>query len=103
MPHNGKNFGKVEVIGDRIPESCGYQKRFKYNIDMNSNGIGGECIEWCEENCQYKWGWWFEAPDNPEVFYNHWEGQKAWMSFANRKEAMTFWISVGIQNYGQKD
>ena len=22
-----------------IPEDCGYEKKFKYNIDMNSDGI----------------------------------------------------------------
>ena len=102
MRHNGKDFGKVEVIGDRIPKNCGYQKKFKFNIDMNSNGIPGDCIDWCEKNCEYKWGWWFED-DGTVHPTNHWEHQRAWMSFANKKEAMRFWVSVGIQNYGDKD
>ena len=51
-----KSFGKVQVKRTRadlreIPENCGYEKKFRYNIDMNSNGIMGDCIEWCQINC----------------------------------------------------
>ena len=98
-----KSFGNIKVAGPRIPETCGYQKRFRYNIDMNSNGIAGECIDWCEKHCRSRWGWWFEAPENSETFYNHWEGQRAWMSFASKREAMLFWVAVGIQNMGDKN
>lgn len=95
MPHNGKTLLK--------DTDCGYQKRFKYNIDMNSNGILGECIDWCETNCKSKWGWWFEGPDNPIDYYsNHWENQKAWMSFDNDEEATAFLLAVGIKNMGKK-
>ena len=50
MPQSGRKFGKVKVkrikadLAD-IPGNCGYDKRFKFDIDMNSNGISGECIE----------------------------------------------------------
>ena len=42
-----KSYGKVKVKRtkpglDEVPEDCGYDKRFKYDIDMNSNGIMGE-------------------------------------------------------------
>ena len=45
-----KSFGKVKVKRikpelSEIPEDCGYMKQFEHNIDMNSNGIMGECIE----------------------------------------------------------
>jgi iron-sulfur cluster assembly accessory protein len=30
-------------------QDIGYQKRFKFDIDMNSNGINGDCIAWCED------------------------------------------------------
>ena len=53
MPQVGKKH-KLEN------NEVGYQKQFTYDIDMHTNGINGECIEWCEKNCQYKWGWWFE-------------------------------------------
>ena len=52
-----KAFGKVKVRKvkpelDDIPNDCGYDKKFKYDIDMDSNGIMGECIEWCQQNCK---------------------------------------------------
>ena len=79
--------------------NIGYQMKFKYNIDMNSNGIPGECIEWCEHNCSHKWGWWFESTNDPVAYYNnHWEDQRAFMSFENKREASAFLIAVGIQN-----
>ena len=34
---------------------------------------------------------------------NHWEHQRAYMSFENEKEAMKFWLSVGILNMGNKE
>ena len=45
-----RSYGKVAVKRikpqlDEIPEDCGYGQRFKFDIDMNSNGIMGECIE----------------------------------------------------------
>ena len=102
MQHNGKSFGNIEVKSPRIRKDCGYQKQFKYNVDMNSNGILGECIEWCENHCRYKWGWWFEGPDDPvDNYHQHWENQRAWMSFANKKEATAFLIAVGIKNMGK--
>ena len=45
-----KSFGKVDVkrikpeLSD-IPEGCGYEKEFRINLEMNSNGIVGDCIE----------------------------------------------------------
>ena len=49
-PLGNKSFGKVAVKRikpglDNIPEDCGYMQQFRYNIDMNSNGIMGDCIE----------------------------------------------------------
>jgi hypothetical protein len=57
-----KKYGKVAVKSmnsalDDIPNDCGYECRFKYDVDMYSNGIAGECIEWCQTHCKGKWGW----------------------------------------------
>ena len=70
-----KGYGKVKVKRvtpglDEVPEDCGYDKRFKFDIDMNSNGIMGDCIEWCQINCKGKWGWWFEAKDKKPEYDN---------------------------------
>ena len=99
MPQTGKSFGNVKV--KQIPDDCGYMKKFRYNIDMNSNGIMGDCISWCQVNCEGKWGWWFEKKHMSVglVFY---EEQNAYMSFEKKKDATRFWMSVGIQNMGQR-
>tara|TARA_B100000941_G_C28361064_1_gene477016 strand:- start:253 stop:558 length:306 start_codon:yes stop_codon:yes gene_type:complete len=97
--------GKKLVLRKKMKmtdEGIGYQQRFKFDIDMHTNGISGTCIEWCEKNCEHKWGWWFED-DGTISPMNHWEHQRAYMSFENEKEAMKFWLSVGILNMGNKE
>ena len=101
------SYGKVKVKRStpdmsEIPDDCGYMQKFKYNIDMNSNGIMGECIEWCQENCEGKWGWWFEPAGEIENPKNHWEYQNAYMSFEKKKDATMYWLSVGAENIGRK-
>ena len=103
-----KAFGKVKVRKikpelDDIPEDCGYQKRFKYDIDMHSNGIMGECIEWCQINCKHKWGWWFQGPDSNDPYDHNWQQQNSYMSFQNKREAMAFFMALGIANMGNND
>ena len=108
MPHNGSSYGRVKVkkvIADLndISEDCGYQKQFEHNVDMNSNGIAGECIEWCQRNCEGRWGWWFEPAGHIENPRNHWEDQNSFMSFEKKKDATRFWLAVGFANMGNKD
>ncbi len=103
-----KAFGKVKVRKikpelDDIPEDCGYQKRFKYDIDMHSNGIMGECIEWCQINCKHKWGWWFQGPDSNDPYDHNWQQQNSYMSFQNKREAMAFFMAIGMANMGNND
>ena len=52
-----KKLGNVKVKSmngalDDIPNDCGYECRFQYDVDMHSNGIAGECIEWCQTHCR---------------------------------------------------
>ena len=62
---------------DEVPEDCGYMQQFEYNIDMNSNGIMGEGIDWCQVNCEGKWGWWFENKNRYDEKWHNWEEQNA--------------------------
>ena len=100
-----KSFGRIKVkrvkpsMSD-IPDDCGYMKKFRFNIDMNSNGIGGDLIEWCQVNCEGKWGWWFEPANHIENPMNHWEDQRAFMSFQKKIDATKFWLSVGVAGMG---
>ena len=103
-----KTYGKIKVKRNRadreaIPEDCGYMKQFKYNIDMNSNGISGECIDWCQQNCRGKWGGWFEPCQEIINPMNHWEHQNAYMSFQKKDEASKFWLAIGVVNMGNRD
>ena len=103
-----KAYGQVKVKKikpelDDIPRDCGYQKRFKYDIDMNSNGIMGDCIEWCQINCKSKWGWWFEGPESDNPWDHRWQEQNSYMSFEDKKEAMAFFLAIGINNMGNKE
>jgi hypothetical protein len=103
MGSNGKvKVNKIKLSMANIPDGCGYMQQFKYNIDMNSNGIMGDCIDWCQSNCEGKWGWWFEPAGEIENPKNHWEDQNAFMSFEKKLDATRFWMSVGIQNSGKK-
>lgn len=103
MRSYGKDKGnKIKLSMANIPDDCGYMQQFKYNIDMNSNGIIGDCIDWCQSNCEGKWGWWFEPAGEIENPKNHWEDQNAFMSFEKKLDATRFWMSVGIQNSGKK-
>ena len=93
------SYGKVKVKRnnprmDQIPEDCGY---------MNSNGVMSECIDWCQQNCEGKWGWWFEPAGKIENPMNHWEDQNAYMSFEMKRDATRFWMSVGIQNSNRRE
>ncbi len=102
------SYGKVKIKKirhdlDDIPEDCGYEKRFKYDIDMNSNGIMGECIEWCVKNCKSKWGWWFEQTNLYDAGKHNWEEQDAYMSFEDKREATAFWLSIGADNMNKRD
>ena len=102
-----KAFGKVEVKKAKpgledFPEDCGYQRRFRFNIDMNSDGIMGDCIEWCQQNCTGKWGWWFENTALYDPMRHNWEEQNAYMSFQYKRDATRFWFAKGIQNMGNR-
>ena len=85
---------------DEIPDDCGYNQRFKFDVDMHSNGIMGDCIEWCQINCKHKWGWYFNGPPGTNPWDHNWEEQDSYMSFENKREAMAFFLAVGVVNMG---
>lgn len=103
-----KSYGKIKIKKikpgmDNIPEDCGYNKRFRYDIDMNSNGIMGDCIEWCQTNCDGKWGWWFRGPELDNPYDHRWQDQNSYMSFQKKKDATRFWLAIGVANMGNRD
>ena len=108
MQQTGRKYGKVKVKRtsasmDEVPEDCGYMQQFKFNVDMNSNGVMAECIEWCQLNCEGKWGWWFEQTDLYDPLRHNWEEQNSYMSFEDKREATAFFLAIGIANMGNRD
>lgn len=102
-----KKYGKVAIkkisagLSD-IPKDCGYECRFEHNIDMNSNGIMGDCIEWCQVNCTGKWGWWFDQKELYNPTWHNWEEQDSYMSFEKKTDATKFWLAIGVQNMNNR-
>ena len=96
MPQRKKKFyeaAKVKRINaglNEIPDDCGYMKQFEHNVDMNSNGIMGECIEWCQQNCKGKWGWYFTGPEGSHPYDHNWQEQNSFMSFQKKREEFHF-------------
>ena len=103
MSYGRVKVKKVKAYLDDIPKDCGYEKKFQYNIDMNSNGIMAECIEWCQVNCEGKWGWWFEQNDLYDPMRHNWEEQDSYMSFEKKIDASRFWLAFGVQSMGNRD
>jgi len=100
-----KTYGRVKVKRvksslSEIPKDCGYDKQFKYDVDMNSNGIAGDCIEWCQKHCKSKWGWWFKGPPGANPWAHNWEEQDSYMSFEDKREATAFFLAIGVANMG---
>ena len=75
-----------ETLKMKIPEECGYNKKFKYNTRLNAMGVSGDSVEWAAKNLQEPWGWFFD------------EDRTAIMSFENPDD-MAYWLLV---NYGKQ-
>jgi hypothetical protein len=78
-----------------IPKNCGYNKSFKYKVQLPGEGVNMQQVQWCADNCKHKWGWYFEntvkkiqsaSGYNDDVY--------AVMSFSNKKEAFMFKVSM---------
>ena len=85
---------------DHVPKNSGYEKRFKFDVDMHSNGIMGDCIQWCVNNCKGRWGWWFQQTNLYDPIRHNWEDQNSYMSFEIKREATAFFLAVGVANMG---
>jgi len=62
-----------------IPKSCGYNKTFKYVINVQQ--MKDDYIDWCMEKCKSNWGW-------------HFDDDYAFISFNSKKEAFLFNLSI---------
>jgi|TARA_R110000803_G_scaffold92969_1_gene160484 hypothetical protein len=60
---------------------CGYNKHFEYDVPLENEGVMGISIEWTNNTCKHRWGWWFD-PNTKE----------ARMSFEDRNEMLHWTI-----------
>ena len=42
-----------------IRKGCGYNQSFRYKAELNKD-INMKLIEWCDKNCEGKYGWYFK-------------------------------------------
>jgi len=60
LTHAVCKYFRPDVFNYHIPEDCGYGKKFKYNVYLNSLGVNDSSVEYAKEMCKNKWGWWFD-------------------------------------------
>lgn len=84
---------------------CGYLKKFKHVVDLKASGVNSRYIQWCDNHCQYNWGWHFWLNEGARKASRiHWNddwlppeevtnGTKAYMSFQNYEEMIIFKIT----------
>lgn len=84
--------------------NCGYLKQFEHVVDIHNNGVPSTYIEWCDANCEHRWGWHFWQTERAKQLMNEpWDdewvppeevvrGTKAFMSFESYDEMIQFKI-----------
>jgi hypothetical protein len=86
--------------------NCGYLKQFKHVVDLNNNSVPSTYIEWCDANCENRWGWHFWQNERALQATKAWhhsredfavpdevvKGTKAYMSFESYEEMILFKI-----------
>ena len=71
-------------------DQCGYNAKFRYNIDLSSYGVNPAMIEWMAEHCTGKYGWHFIPHNFNNPRHIWYENQKAFCSFSHKKDAVLF-------------
>ena len=33
--------------------------KYRYSIDLRSDGVTEDHIDWCHKHCKGNWGWWY--------------------------------------------
>jgi hypothetical protein len=72
------NFRRGNTPPDNLPFVYRHASYFE---DIAQPYIENDLIEWCENNCQQHWAWWFDA-------------KHAYIGFASQEELMQFRLSV---------
>ena len=80
-----------------IPDNCGYDIRFSYSLCLNDHGVPIGFINWCLNNCDGRWGWFFER--DISRFYTHPDTHStAYMSFEIEEDLILFNLTHDLTN-----
>ena len=82
----------IQINMKQLPKDCGYNQRFRHDVNMLDHGVPAECIEWCERHCEGRWGWWFDPSKDYDPLLHNYEEQEAYMSFQLKRDAVRFWF-----------
>ena len=74
---------------DLLPPGYGYNKRYRYKINLCTYGVGYNIMQWCLKNCKSKWGWYF-VPRQSKDKWDGYEHQDAILTFKSRQDAVYF-------------
>jgi hypothetical protein len=80
-----KGFGT-----DILPDGYGYNKIYRYKINLHTYGVGYETIQWCLKNCKSKWGWYFIPTKREDSYLEDYENQDAVLTFKSKQDAVYF-------------
>ena len=80
---------------DYVPVGCGYLYHYKYEVKLNTWGVGGERVEWMKENCVGKFGWHFVPKPESNPQYDFYENQIAVVTFTHKYDATMFMLVYG--------
>ena len=75
---------------DLLPAGYGYNKRYRYKINLNQYGVGFEIITWCLKNCKSKWGWYFVPTQRKDSYLEDYENQDAILTFKSKQDAVYY-------------
>ena len=78
-----------------VPQGCGYRQYYKYEIKLNTWGVGGTRVDWMKRNCVGKFGWHFIPKSNINHQYDFYENQIAVVSFSHKHDATMFMLVFG--------
>ena len=83
---------------DILPAGFGYNKKYRYRVNLHQYGVGYDIITWCLKNCKSKWGWYFVPTKRKDGYLDDYENQDAILTFKMKKDAVYFMLANGREN-----
>ena len=48
----------------------GYLQQYKYQVSLKANGVSAKSLEWAQNNCKERFGWYFRDKEAIVTFEN---------------------------------